>query len=282
MILRAAGPARRFRICRSIRAALERHRAAVLTAAPGAGKTTRVPPALVDRGRVLLLQPRRVAARAMARRIADERGWTVGREIGWHIRFERQFTRGHAAAGRHRRHPDRVPAAGSAAERRHDDRSSTSSTSAASTPTSAWRWRKQAWLARADLRIVVMSATLDTAPVSAFLGGCPIIDVPGTLHPLTVEYAPGEVDRGRAEVSAAAHDGQRAVLPAGAREIARGDRRERRRRSRAHESNSCRCTARSMRRAGCARCRHRSHAERRIIVATNIAETSLTVPACRP
>ncbi len=72
--------------------ALTRHRAAVLIAAPGAGKTTRVPPALVDHGRVLLLQPRRVAARAMARRIADERGWTIGREIGWHIRFERQFT----------------------------------------------------------------------------------------------------------------------------------------------------------------------------------------------
>ena len=74
------------------RSLLHDHRALVLTAAPGAGKTTRIPPALIDRGRVLLLQPRRVAARAMARRIAAERGWTIGREIGWHIRFERQFT----------------------------------------------------------------------------------------------------------------------------------------------------------------------------------------------
>ena len=76
-----------------VRAALDRHRAAVLTAAPGAGKTTRVPPALIDRGRVLLLQPRRMAARAMAQRIADERGWTIGHEVGWHIRFERRFTK---------------------------------------------------------------------------------------------------------------------------------------------------------------------------------------------
>ena len=53
--------------------ALTRHRAAVLVASPGAGKTTRVPPALVDRGRVLLLQPRRVAARAMARRIGAKK-----------------------------------------------------------------------------------------------------------------------------------------------------------------------------------------------------------------
>ena len=73
--------------------ALDRSRAAVVIAAPGAGKTTRIPPAFVDRGRVLLLQPRRVAARAMAKRIADERGWTVGNEIGWHIRFDRQFSR---------------------------------------------------------------------------------------------------------------------------------------------------------------------------------------------
>ena len=64
----------------------------MLIAAPGAGKTTRVPPALVDAGRVLVLQPRRVAARAVARRIADEQGWTLGREVGWHVRFERRFT----------------------------------------------------------------------------------------------------------------------------------------------------------------------------------------------
>ena len=75
-----------------VRDALRRHRAVVVTAAPGAGKTTRVPPALVGDGPVILLQPRRVAARAIARRIAEERGWTLGREIGWHIRFERRYS----------------------------------------------------------------------------------------------------------------------------------------------------------------------------------------------
>src|SRR5690606_25463589 len=62
-------------------AALRAHRAAVLIAAPGAGKTTRVPPALADDGAVLVLQPRRVAARALARRVAEERDWTLGREV---------------------------------------------------------------------------------------------------------------------------------------------------------------------------------------------------------
>ena len=61
--------------------ALATRRAAVLVATPGAGKTTRVPPALVGAGRVLVLQPRRVAVRAVAARIAEERGWTLGREI---------------------------------------------------------------------------------------------------------------------------------------------------------------------------------------------------------
>src|SRR5258708_25420094 len=66
-------------------------RAAVVPAAPGAGKTTRVPPALVADGPVILLQPRRVAARAIAQRIADERNWRIGGEVGWQIRFERRF-----------------------------------------------------------------------------------------------------------------------------------------------------------------------------------------------
>ena len=60
-----------------LRGALARSRAVVLAASPGAGKTTRIPPALVDAGPVILLQPRRVAARAVARRIAQEQGWTA-------------------------------------------------------------------------------------------------------------------------------------------------------------------------------------------------------------
>src|SRR5258708_11454789 len=67
-------------------------RSAVIVAPPGSGKTTRIPPALAMIGRTILLQPRRVAARALARRIASERGWTIGNEIGWQIRFERKFS----------------------------------------------------------------------------------------------------------------------------------------------------------------------------------------------
>ena len=81
-ILAAAGPSRRL----------------VLVAPPGAGKTTRVPVAIVRAGlldaahpNLVLLQPRRVAARAAAARIAAENGWSLGDEVGYQIRFERRI-----------------------------------------------------------------------------------------------------------------------------------------------------------------------------------------------
>src|SRR5437764_4782556 len=65
----------------------------VIEAPPGAGKTTRVPPAILDavvagRGEVLVLEPRRLAARMAARRVAEERGEKLGETVGYQIRFE--------------------------------------------------------------------------------------------------------------------------------------------------------------------------------------------------
>jgi len=75
-----------------ILATVRAHRALVLTAEPGAGKTTRVAPALSVDGPVILLQPRRIAARAIAARIAGENGWHLGREVGWQVRFDRCYS----------------------------------------------------------------------------------------------------------------------------------------------------------------------------------------------
>src|SRR5438445_5873081 len=78
--------------------AVRRTRSVVLVAPPGSGKTTRVPPAILRAGllpagnpSLVLLQPRRVAARAAANRIAEENGWRVGEEVGYQIRFERRI-----------------------------------------------------------------------------------------------------------------------------------------------------------------------------------------------
>ena len=174
-----------------VRDALAQSRAVVLSASPGAGKTTRIPPALIDAGRVILLQPRRVAARAVARRIADERGWTLGREVGWHIRFEKRFTRETrllvATEGiltaRLQQDPLLSDFATVILDEFHE-RSIHGDVGLA--------LARQAWLARGDLRIVVMSATLDVDHVARFLGNAPTVTVPGALHPLTIEYGVGQ------------------------------------------------------------------------------------------
>jgi ATP-dependent helicase HrpB len=171
-------------------AALQARRAVVVVAAPGAGKTTRVPPALVDDGPVILLQPRRVAARSIARRIAAERTWTVGREVGWQVRGERRYGAGTRLL---------VATEGVLTARMQSDpllsdfrtvvidefheRSIHADLGLA--------LARQAMIARDDLRVVVMSATIDAAPVAAFLGGCPIVEAPGRTFPLDVSYRPG-------------------------------------------------------------------------------------------
>jgi ATP-dependent helicase HrpB len=161
----------------------------VIVAPPGAGKTTRVPPALLCFGRVILLQPRRVAARSLARRIGAEQGWTVGEEIGWQVRFERRFgpstrllvaTEGILTA-RLQTDPLLSEFAVAVIDEFHE-RSLHADLALA--------LAREAAAARDDLRLVVMSATLDAAPVAEFLGGCPIVEIPGRPHPIDVRYAP--------------------------------------------------------------------------------------------
>ncbi len=168
---------------------LNRHRAVVVTAAPGAGKTTRVPPALVADGLVLLLQPRRVAARAIARRIAAERGWTPGREVGWHVRFDRNFSKDSrlivATEGILTARLQEDPLLGGVSTVVLDEfheRSIHADLGLALT--------REAWRSRSDLRIVVMSATIDAGPIAAYLGGCPVVEVEGRTFPIETRYDP--------------------------------------------------------------------------------------------
>ena len=173
----------------TIRAALRRARAVVIVAEPGAGKTTRVPPALLDAGRAIVLQPRRAAARSIAKRIAAERGWTLGNEVGWHVRFERRFERDTrlllategVLTARLQQDPLLSDFATIVLDEFHE-RSIHADVAIALS--------KQALLARDDLRIVVMSATLDADRVASYLGRCEVVRVPGRLHPVTVVHAP--------------------------------------------------------------------------------------------
>ena len=252
---------------------VRRARAAVVTAAPGAGKTTRVPPALVADGAVILLQPRRVAARAIAARIADERGWTLGREVGWQVRLERRFS-------------DRtrllVVTEGVLTARLQTDPLLSGFTTIVLDEFHersvhadlAIALARQAWRARDDLRIVVMSATLESAAVSAFLDGCPLIHVPGRVHPLDVAYAPGQSLADAAADALASTRGQLLCFLPGAPEIRRAMNDLQQRIGGDVEivplHGSLDAEAQDL--------ALRPSTRRRIIVATNIAETSLTVP----
>jgi ATP-dependent helicase HrpB len=166
-------------------------RALILSAAPGAGKTTRVPPALAADGPVIVLQPRRMAARSMARRIAEEQSWTLGREVGWQVRFERKFTAETRVlfategilTGRLQQDPLLTGFMTIVLDEFHE-RSIHADVGLA--------LARQAWRARDDLRLVIMSATLQAGPLAAFLDGCPEIAVPGRVHPIEIDYRPGE------------------------------------------------------------------------------------------
>jgi ATP-dependent RNA helicase HrpB len=258
----------------AVRSALRGHRAAVVTAAPGAGKTTRVPPSLVGDGAVLLLQPRRVAARSIARRIAEEQGWTLGHEVGWQVRFERNFradtkllvaTEGVLTA-RLQQDPLAASFQTIVIDEFHE-RSIHADLGLA--------LAREAWRARSDLRLVVMSATIDAARVSRYLGGCPVINVSGRQFPLEITFRPGtEIEDAITSVLPAARGAVLCFLP-GAPEIRRAA-------DRLATRSSMRDTPVLQLHGGLdADLQDRAllPADRtRVILATNLAETTVTVP----
>ncbi|HEV7487653.1 MAG TPA: ATP-dependent helicase C-terminal domain-containing protein [Thermoanaerobaculia bacterium] len=252
-----------------IAAHVRAHRSAVIVAPPGSGKTTRIPPALASIGRTILLQPRRVAARALARRIARERGWTIGNEIGWQIRFERKFS-------------DRtrllVATEGILTARLQSDpllsdfdvvildefheRSIHADVALA--------LAKQAMDSRDGLAVVVMSATIAADDVSRFLGGARIFDIGARRFSVDVQYKPGVSMSAAIREQLRDVDGDILCFLPGMREI------ERTRVELAnvdalvlplHGSLDVDAQERALAPAN----------RRKVILATNIAETSLTV-----
>ncbi len=166
----------------------------VLVAPTGAGKTTRVPAALFDAepdaGAVWVSEPRRLAARAAARRVARERGGATGREVGYHVRFDRKATNDtriiYATEGilvRRMQADPFLEGVGAIVFDEFHERSLDVDLALALA-------RAIQRDARPDLRIVVMSATLDPDPVAEWFGGCPVVRSEGRLHPVEVVHMP--------------------------------------------------------------------------------------------
>ena len=162
----------------------------VIEAPPGAGKTTRVPPALLSllRGQVLVLEPRRLAARLAARRVAQERGEQLGETIGYQVRFEevagartrlRFLTEG--ILTRRLISDPQLGGVDAVVLDEFHERHLESDLALA-------LLRRLQSTGRPDLRLIVMSATLDTGPVARYLGGCPILRSEGRLFDLSVTH----------------------------------------------------------------------------------------------
>lgn len=176
---------------------LQSHACLVLRAATGAGKTTRVPPTVLAAlqaqglgGRVIMLEPRRIAARAAARRIAVENGWSVGEEVGYQVRFERRssastrilvVTEG-ILVRQLQEDPFLDGVAALIFDEFHERRLDSDLALALA--------RRVQTEVRPELRLVVMSATLDAGPVAAFLGDCPLLESAGRSFPVQVDYLP--------------------------------------------------------------------------------------------
>ncbi len=174
-------------------AALRASNSVVLRAPAGAGKTTRVPPAILQtlskqHGQIVMLEPRRIAARTAARRMAFELGERVGQTIGYRVRFEESVSRDTRIL---------VVTEGVLLRRLQDDpflddiavvvfdefheRSLDSDLALAMV-------RRVQQTVRPDLKIVAMSATLDPAGIARYLGDCPIVESEGRLHPVRISY----------------------------------------------------------------------------------------------
>ncbi len=173
----------------------------VLEAPPGTGKTTRVPPALLDApwrkpsDQILVLEPRRLAAKLSARFVSQERAEPVGETVGYQFRFEnvggprtrlRYLTEGTLVRwllG----NPTLEGVAALVLDEFHERHVHTDVALAYA------KWLQST--RRPDLRIIVMSATLDAAPIANYLGGCPRMAIEGRVFPVEIRHRAGPLAR---------------------------------------------------------------------------------------
>jgi ATP-dependent helicase HrpB len=271
----------------ALRAALAAHGAAVLQAPPGAGKTTRVPLALLDESwlagrRIVMLEPRRLAARGAAHRMASLLGERVGERVGYRMRLDTRVgprTRIEVVTEgilvRQLQRDPGLDAVGLLVFDEFHERSLDADLGLALALDAKRALRE-------DLRLLVMSATLDGARVAALLGEAPIVASAGRAFPVETRWidpAPwraiedavaGTVRRARDEA-----EGDVLVFLPGGREIRRVAERL------ADETLVLPLYGDLPQAAQDAAIRPDPAGRRKIVLATSIAETSLTIEGVR-
>jgi len=176
-----------------LKEALLASNAAVLVAPPGAGKTTRVPLALLDapwlgNGKIVMQEPRRLAARAAARRMAATLGEAVGERVGYRVRFDTRVgprTRIEVVTDglflRMLQDDPSLDGVGCVIFDELHERGLDTDLSFALV-------REAQAALREDLRVIAMSATLDPGPVAQRLGGAPVVESEGRMFPVDTIY----------------------------------------------------------------------------------------------
>lgn len=176
-------------------ASLQRLPNLAIEASPGAGKTTRVPPTILDMvsGEVVVLEPRRIAARMAARRVAAELNEAVGETVGYQVRFEERisprtrlrFVTEGILTRRLLTDPTLKGVDAVVLDEFHERHLESDL---------ALALLKRLQQSRPQFHIVVMSATLDAGPIAAYLGGCPVLRSEGRQFSLSINYSPYSPD----------------------------------------------------------------------------------------
>lgn len=274
----------------SLRDALTRHRRLVLTAPTGSGKSTQVPQMLLAArllgdGQVVVLQPRRLPARMLAAWVAQERGSRLGDEVGYQIRLDnvtspatriRYVTEG-ILLRQMLADPNLTGVGAIILDEFHERHLYGDITLA--------RARQLQETTRPDLLLLVMSATLDVAAVEKYLQPCAVLSSAGRAFPVEIAYLPKspgdapvwELAADQLERLVARHDGDALVFMPGGYEISRTVQAVRDRLGHSvivlplHGELPV-----ADQDAAVAR-----YDQRKIVVATNVAETSLTIDGVR-
>jgi len=274
---------------------IRKHQVLVIAGETGSGKTTQLPKLCLAAGRgkdglIGCTQPRRIAARSVARRVADELGTPLGTTVGYQVRFNEQV--GENALIKFM--TDGILLAETQGDvwlNVYDTLIIDEAHERSLNIDFLLGYLKRLLAKRRDLKLIVTSATIDTSRFAEFFNGAPVLDIEGRGYPVEVRYRPWEdaagerVERSQVDAIAAAVDeitqsdglGDILVFLAGEREIRETHLALEKRKYRETEVLPlyARLSGNDQDRV------FKPGPKRRIVLATNVAETSLTVPRIR-
>ena len=266
--------------------ALSRHQVVIVAGATGSGKTTQLPKIALEMGRgaqrqIGVTQPRRIAATSVAARVASELGCELGNEVGYQIRFEDRT----CANTWVKFMTDGILLAEIQGDRLlggYDTLIIDEAHERSLTIDFLLGWLKCILPKRQDLKVVISSATIETERFSEFFDGAPVIQVEGRTYPVEVLYEPPEAELDLADAVADAVENVTGLDPHGDILVFLPGERE------IHDTEHA-LTGRNLRHTQVMPLYARlsaadqskvfaSISKRRVILATNVAETSLTLP----